>query len=360
MPFVFVLLFVVVFIVLVTASNRKLNERRTAMQAEIDSMRGQMQACVEQCRNLDEKTRERVGVAKESVEGKLLQASGLLRAAAKDRHFERVGRILALVQTKLGNVQASLGRAQTRVDERVQRQAANAQQRDADRVQRQADAAARRTGSFGQVSAAGTLRMGSFAPPAQVTDANTAWKTVPRNERGACFFCSRPCLMRELTPVVVPLGGTDRRVLACPADFASVKSGTIPPIRAFSDNGRPVPWYGYNRYDPYDDYYGGGGFIYIDTLPYGAFDPGYWNFNNGYANDNGPSYNFSPDSDAYQDYSSGLAAGAVLDGGNSGSADFQGAGNSDNVGSVDFEGMESASDFDAQSPGATAVGADLS
>lgn len=325
MPFIIVILFVAVFIALAVASNRKLTAKRAAMQSEIDSMRSQMQSYVEQCQGLDEKTRERVSLAQQNVEVKLEQATGLLRAAVKDRHFERIGRIFALVHTKLENVQASIGRSQTRFDERVQRQA---------------EVAARRVGSFGQKSGAGSSRMGSFAPPAEITNADTAWSTIPLNERGACFFCSRPCVMRELTPVIVPLGGVDRRVLACPSDFAAVRSGTIPPIRSFSENGRPVPWYAYHRYDPYDDYYGGGDFIFVDTYPYSAFDSGYWNFNGAYAN-GGPSYNFSPDTEAYQDYSSGLAAGSIMGG--------------DNVGSVDFEGANNTGDF-----GPETVGPDIS
>ena len=326
-------------------SIRQTNQQRAGIQSQIDSMRGQMQGFVAQSRSLDAKTQERIGQAQASVEEKLAQASALLKVAAKERHFQRIGRILALVQTKLSNVHASMGRAQARADERVQKQAENAQ--------RKAESMQQRTGSFGQRATAATSRTGSFAPPALVTGASTPWNTIPPRERGVCFFCSRPCLLRELTPVVVPIGGIARRVLACPTDFAAVQSGTLPPIRAFSLNGQPVPWFAYNRYNPYNDYYadGYGVNLYVDTFPYSVFDPGYWNFNGPYGYDDGQAYNFSPDTEAYQDYASGLAAGeaagAMLnaDGG---------------AGRMDLQGMDVPADYANNPDGQMPIGPDNS
>jgi hypothetical protein len=350
--FFFVIFFgVVLFIAIV--SNRQLKQKRAAMQAQIDELRGQMQAFADKSCSLDEKTQERVGVARASVEAKLHQASGLLKAATKDRHFDRIGRILALVETKLSNVQDSLGRAQTRADERAQRQAENAQRREAERAQR--------TGSYGQKAAPGSGRRGSFAPPAQVTGASTPWNTIPPRERGACFFCSRPCLLRELTPVIVPIGGINRRVLACPADFARAQSGAMPPIRSFVQNGRHVPWYAYHPYNPYTAYYGDGIDFYIDLFPYDVFEPGFLDFDSPYGYDDGQPYIFSPDTEAYQDYASGLAAGEAM-------GAIQNAegvtGGADNSGSADFPGMESANDFVGDSAGdfdgVETAGADVS
>lgn len=293
---------------LIVMSMRQMEQRRAPIQAQVDSQRAQMQAFVAQCQKLDPKTVERVLEAQKSVEQKLTQATGLLRSAAKEQHFVRIQKILALVHTKLDNVQASLGRAQTRADERAQSQAGRAMEKQ-ERVAR--------GGSFGQRAAQTVPRPNSFGPPVQVTNQTTSWRTIPPGERGVCFFCSRPCLLRELTPVTVPIMGQARRVLACPQDYATVQAGTLPNIRAFSVNGRPVPWYAYNRYNPYDDFYPGGygTNFFIDMYPYNDFDTGYWNFDGPYAYDNdgnNQAYNFTPDAPDYQDYSAAAAAGEAM------------------------------------------------
>lgn len=286
---------------LIIAGNRQTSKRRAEVQGQIESLRAQMQAFRDQSQRLDPKTSERVGIAQTAVEEKLRQASGLLGNAVKENHFARIQRILTQVQAKLGNVQSSIGRAQTRAEERQQRQG---------------EAEQRRAGSFGQKGAAAmniNARTGSFAPPEQTTGATTNWNVIAPAERGVCFFCSRPCLLRELTPVTVPIAGTARRVLACPQDFATVRAGTIPPIRAFAMNGQQVPWFAYNRYNPYNDYYPGGygTNFYLDTYPIMVFDAGYWNFDGPYGYEGGQPYVFTPDAEPYRDYYNAEAAGAA-------------------------------------------------
>ena len=319
MEFVCVLGFIAIIIGLVVMSNRQTKAKRAPIIAQIDGMRAQMRAFREQGQHLDEKTAERMMEAQKAVNEKLDQAAVLLKTATQQRHYDRIGRILTQVQAKLGNSQASLGRAKARADERVQRQAQRQTEREAEQQARQdqraQESAARRAGSFGQRAAQTVPQRGSFAPPAQVTSAATTWNTIPPRERGVCFFCSRPCLLRELTPVTVPIGGNARRVLACPQDYATIQSGSLPQIRAFMVGARPVPWYAYNRYNPYDDYYPGGYGVnfYLDMYPYGAFDGGYWNFDGPYQYDNGSDggqpYNFTPDTEAAQDFFSGMAMG---------------------------------------------------
>ena len=328
MGIVCILAFVGVIVALVMASNRQTQQRRAPLQAQIDSQRTQMQAFVTQAQRLDPKTAERVVEAQKSVEEKLRQAEGLLRAAAKEQHFVRIQKILTLVDTKLSNVQSSVGRAQTRADERAGRQA-----------QKQEQAMASHGGSFGQRAAQTVPTRSSFGPPVQVTNQATAWRTIPPAERGVCFFCSRPCLLRELTPVTVPIMGQARRVLACPQDYATVQAGTLPNIRAFNVNGQPVPWYAYNRYNPYDDYYPGGYAtnIYVDMYPYNAFDMGYWNFDGPYAYDNGQAYNFTPDTPDYQDYSAAAAAGEVM-------GNMAGMGASGAAGGMDYQNDPNSND----------------
>ncbi len=302
------------------ASNRKLAERRGTVTAQMNGLITQMNGLVAQSRALDANTIARVDEAQTAVHAKLNQARELLPLAVKDRHFERIGRILAQTETKMGNLQASLQRAQTRMDARTQRQAEAQQRREETRSQN----AMQRTSR------------GSFAPPAQVTDAQTDWNVMPAGERGACFFCSRPCLLRELTPVTVPIGGQAQRVLACPQDLAAIRAGNLPPIRAFDMNGRRVPWYAYSRYNPYRDYYVDrfDADIYLNRYPLDIIEPIFWNFNTPYLYDDGPAYVFSPQAEPYQDYMSANAAASIDPNQNVGGADFSNA--DPGVGGVDF------------------------
>jgi tetratricopeptide (TPR) repeat protein len=178
-------------------------------------------------------------------------------------------------------------------------------------------------GAAGATGAAGGGYSGA-APPVypQTTSATTDWSSLPKEEKGVCFFCSRPLLLRELTPVTVNLDGKQQKVLACPDDLATIKSGQVPQIRAFQQNGQYVPWYAYQGYDPYRDYYnssywgGGAGSFVTGMLAMNAIDNMYWNWHHpmgwgwgggyGYG---GNTYVFYPDHDNYRDYYSGQAAG---------------------------------------------------
>jgi hypothetical protein len=97
---------------------------------------------------------------------------------------------------------------------------------------------------------------------------------IPENERGACFFCSRPSRISDLTPITIVLNGQRRKVLACADDVEIVKHGATPELRTVEEDGQRVPWYRSSRYDPYRDYdrvppmyapgyggYAGGGFF---------------------------------------------------------------------------------------------------
>ena len=144
----------------------------------------------------------------------------------------------------------------------------------------------------------------------------------------ACCANSRPLPFRLGEP---PAASWPARPILPP-----YRPGTLPPIRAFALNGQPVPWFAYNRYNPYNDYYmdGYGINLYVDTFPYSAFDPGYWDFNGPYGYDDGQAYNFSPDTEAYQDFASGLAAGEAA------GAMLGTGGGMNNTSSMDFQGMD--------------------
>lgn len=331
---IFILLFVAFFGFIIyagIAANRQLMQKRQGYVAQMDALATQMHGLYAQSRALDPGTIGRVDEAQAAVDAKLNQARSLLSAATKDRHFERIQRILAQVQAKLGNVQAGVGRAQARVDARVQRQTEAEQRRMGARQGRQEAAQMQK--------ATQRVGRGSFAPPAQVTNAQTDWNTMPTNERGVCFFCSRPCLLRELTPVTVPIGGQAQRVLACPQDLTAIRAGNLPPIRAFDMNGQRVPWYAYGRYNPYRDYYIDhfDEDIYLNRYALDIIAPMYWNFDAPYAYDNGPAYVFSPQAEPYQDYMSANAAGSIDPNQNVGGMDF--SNNQDGGGGVDFGDM---------------------
>ena len=334
------------------AANRQLTQKRQGITAQVDSLATQMHGLYAQSRALDPGTIGRVDEAQAAVDAKLNQARSLLTAATKERHFERIQGILAQVQTKLGNVQAGIGRAQARSDARIQKQA--------EAEQKRMDARQGRQEAAQMQKATQRVGRGSFAPPAQVTNAQTNWNAMPVHERGVCFFCSRPCLLRELTPVTVPIGGQAQRVLACPQDLAAVRAGNLPPIRAFEMNGQRVPWYAYGRYNPYRDYYADhfDVDIYVNRYPFDVFEPIYWNFDAPYIYDDGPAYVFSPQAEPYQDYMSANAAGSIDPNQNVGGMDFSNMG--DGVGGVDFADTTGVGGVDFGGNADFAAGQDVS
>jgi tetratricopeptide (TPR) repeat protein len=158
-------------------------------------------------------------------------------------------------------------------------------------------------------SAAGGSRSSSAPPvyPEKRTSSNqTDWSAVADTEKGVCFFCSRPTYLDELTPVTVNLDGRSQKVLACADDFATVKSGRVPNIRAFNQGGRYVPWYAYDGYDPYRDYYGRYGLadFATDMIVLSAINNMYWGWHHpvGWGWGHGCNYAFYHDHPYYHDY----------------------------------------------------------
>jgi len=205
---------------------------------------------------------------------------------------------------------------------------------------------------------------GSGTPPvypaAFRTGRDTDWSAIPENERGVCFFCSRPSRLDELTPVTVNLDGEPRKVLACEDDLEAVRSGEVPRIRAFERGGRRVPWYADEDYDPYRDYYRRGyddRSLLSDFLMLNMIDSMFWRWHHpvgwGWGGGWHQPYVFYSDHDVYHDYysRSAASAGAAEFGGSdrdveAGGADFLediggGGGDSDASGGFDFGGDRS-------------------
>ena len=85
---------------------------------------------------------------------------------------------------------------------------------------------------------------------------NLRAQDIPVNECAACFFCSRPARITDLTPITVAINGQRRKVLACADDVQIIQHGATPKVRSVSSgNGQNVPWYASRGYDPYRDYY---------------------------------------------------------------------------------------------------------
>jgi hypothetical protein len=171
---------------------------------------------------------------------------------------------------------------------------------------------------------------------------------IPLSERAACFFCSRPARITDLTPVTVAISGQRRKVLACTDDVRTIQQGATPAVRTVQESGQAVPWYRSTSYDPYRSYgytvgydpyngYGYGGGV-IDGLFLGAMlsqaapvaYPVFVN-NDGYATAD-PGQAMMPDNTPELQ--------------NAGSADFFGAGGSDFGGDSGGYGNDnSGSDF---------------
>ena len=152
--------------------------------------------------------------------------------------------------------------------------------------------------------------------------------------------------------MTVNLDGNQQKVLACPNDLKTIKSGQMPSIRAFNEGGRYVPWYASQGYDPYRDYYSRGYdrnwvsdmimLSMIDHMFWGWHNPMGWGWGGGYGGWGGNTYVFYPDHDNYRDHYAGEAAGYgdfSRDPDNAGGADFLGSSSGDTGGS-DYAGSD--------------------
>lgn len=225
-----------------------------------------------------------------------------------------------------------LTRAQKLLDE-----ASNAVARGRDALEGRATSGAARTGGgLPPVYGAAVSRSGP----------DTDWDAVPEDQRGVCFFCARPSLLTELTPVTVELDGEPRRVLACSEDYRAIKTGEAPRIRAFDRGGRLVPWYADDSYDPYRDYYGrgyGDRSILTDLVMLHMVDRMFWDWERptwGWGGGHGSywdGYAFWPDHHHWHDHQIERAASSSFDRDGAADAagtDFLGSG----MGSDSFDG----------------------
>lgn len=168
--------------------------------------------------------------------------------------------------------------------------------------------------------------------PQPLPDSQPDVERIPANQRGVSFFSSQPAPLSSLLPVTVTINNQSRQVLVTPEEANELRQGRMPHVLAFQESGRYVPWYEYNGYDPYRDYWhyqnagwGGfgtglvAGFIGMELMD-SMFMPSY---GMGYS-----PYAYATDMPMYQGYADpGYAGGGAGDGGGGGGADF-GAGDS--------------------------------
>ncbi len=201
---------------------------------------------------------------------------------------------------------------------------------DLTRAQRMLDEASRaiaqgRDALEGRVTS-GARSTGAGLPPvygeADRSGPDTDWTAVPETQRGVCFFCSRPSLLSELSPVTVDLEGEPHRVLACQDDYRAIRTGEPPRIRAFDRGGRMVPWYADDAYDPYRDYYGrgyGDRSLLTDLVMLHMVDRMFWDWHRptwtwgGGHGSHWDGYTFWPDHHHWQDHHVERAAASGFD-----------------------------------------------
>ena len=104
----------------------------------------------------------------------------------------------------------------------------------------------------------------AFRPP-PLPQSQQDVNAIPAGQRGVSFFSGEPAPLGALVPVTLTVGGQPRQVYATPDEADALRRGQMPQVRAFNVGGQYVPWYEYNAYDPYRDYWryensGWGGF----------------------------------------------------------------------------------------------------
>jgi tetratricopeptide (TPR) repeat protein len=278
---------IVLWLVIRSVSNaQKMAARREPLERLKSDVINQMNFLDDQMALVDAATASRVREARIAAGTRLDEAAHLILKASTDRDLSRA-------QSLLDQAQAEIARGRSIID---------------------------RAQSGGGAPSGGRSAppTGTGVPPV-VTSPTTNWESVPKEERGVCFFCSRPSLLSELTPVTVNLDGKQQKVLACFDDLQTIKSGQMPQMRAFNVNGQYVPWYAANNYNPYTDYYSRGynnrslmsdliTMSVIDSMFWGWHRPMGWGWGGGYGWGGGNTYVFYPDHEYYHDYYGGQAS----------------------------------------------------
>ena len=352
------IIFLVVVIgvgVLVWSGARKRKEQMAQLRGPLDALRANVLSGIEYLDNYIDV------LPKNNPDSDQVR---IFRQAASTK-FDQAVKILdrATEPSDLGRAQGLLDRAQA----------------DVQQARRYLD---RATGGTGDIPGDDALR------PEPMPESQDQVNQIPQNQRGVSFFSGRPAPVGSLVPVTITVNGMERQVLVTPEEADELRQGRMPQVRAFQVGGRYVPWYQYNSYDPYRDYWAyensgwgftnglAAGFIgaeILDSLtapammPYAyatdnAYYQGYQNavMNQGYGfdgggffgggNDNGQQFdgggqNFGVDTSPYED-TAGICFFVVFSGTGDIGSDFGGGSDFDSGGGGDFGGGDSGgSDF---------------
>ena len=210
-------------------------------------------------------------------------------------------------------------------------------------VQSARQALDRATGGTGHIPGDDAVR------PPTLPSSQSQVEAIPQNQRGVSFFSGRPAPLSSLVPVTITLGGQSRQVLVTPEEADELRRGQMPQVLAFQQGGQYRPWYDYDGYDPYRDYWryentgwGGlgtglvAGFVGAELMG-GLMNPGYGM--GGYS-----PYAFATDMPAYQGYSdpgyANLGYGDPGYGADNGAGNFFTDNNGGNGGSFDTQGFD--------------------
>lgn len=78
---------------------------------------------------------------------------------------------------------------------------------------------------------------------------------LPFDERGASFFTSRPYPSAMLTRAYITVGGKEHRIVCTTEEAEQINTGARPMVRAFTIDGRTEPWYYWEMYNPFGNYW---------------------------------------------------------------------------------------------------------
>ena len=280
---IFIIAVVAVAVLLASASRQRRQRIAVSARQPVDALRANVLSGIEYIDGYadvlpkNNPDSDQVRAFRQSADGKYEQAAKILGQATEVSDIQRA-------QGLLQGAQADVQQARRYLD--------------------------RATGGTGNIPGDDAVR------PQPLPENEQQVQAVPQDQRGVSFFSSQPAPLGSLVPVTVTVNGQSRQVLATPAEAEELRQGRMPQVRAFSVNGQYVPWYEYNSYDPYRDYwqyqnsgwggFGGGvaaGLVGAELLGdlfaprgygYGGFGYGGYGY--------GTPFAFSPDNDYYRGY----------------------------------------------------------
>ncbi len=122
-------------------------------------------------------------------------------------------------------------------------------------TQAQADVQSARTAQDRALGNTANIPGDAALRPPPLPDSQPQVDAIPAKQRGVSFFSGQPAPVSSLVPVTLTLSGQSRQVLVTPDEADSLRRGEMPQVRSFQSGGQSVPWYAYQGYDPYRDYW---------------------------------------------------------------------------------------------------------